>query len=184
MQRFMNTYDAFMNSFNPNVPPQNVLQQVLTKLGQIPGDVKAEFQELKTAIDAMVKEIRDNLTIDHMLGSDLDDKAEDIVGSLLAKGLLDDAPTDVKIKLIQALNDGFTGDAQEQRILDILRETKKRDPAEFYQIVAAVGWDELDSNIDGEEWDDFMKLMNSSPRLLISKPRPSGGAFLRSDHVR
>jgi hypothetical protein len=160
MERFMNTYDAFMNSFNPNVPPQTVLQQVLGKLGQIPGDIKAEFQELKSAIDSMVKELRE-LTLDHMLGTDLDDKAEDLVGALLSKGLLDDAPTDVKVKLIQALNDGFTGDAQEQRILDILRETKQRDPAEFYQIIAAVGWDELDSNIHGDEWDEFKRLLNS-----------------------
>lgn len=160
MQRFMNTYDAFMDGFNPKLPPQDFLQQVLQKLGEIPGDVKAEFQELKSAIDSMVKELRESLTIDHMLGSDLDDKAEDLVGSLLSKGLLDDAPTDVKVKLIQALNDGPTGDAQEQRILDILRETKQRDPAEFYQIIAAVGWEELDSNVDGEEWDTLMKLMN------------------------
>lgn len=161
MERFMNTYDAFMNSFKADVPPETFLEQVLKTLGQIPGDIKAEFQELKTAIDAMVKEIRDSLTLDHMLGTDLDDKAEDLVGNLLSKGLLDDAPTDVKVKLIKELNDGATEDEQEQAILHILRETKNRNRDEFYQIIAAVGWEELDSNIDGEEWDEFMKLMNS-----------------------
>ena len=53
----MNTYDAFMNSLTPmfhlRTSPAGAHEA-----RPDPGGVKAEFQELKTAIDAMVKEIR------------------------------------------------------------------------------------------------------------------------------
>jgi hypothetical protein len=159
MRQFTNTKKAFMDSFNPNVPPKDVLQQVLDKIKEIFDGVISEFNQLKAGIDDLAKKLTE-LNIDHLMGSDTDDKAEDIAGSLFANNYLDDLPTELKAKLIRDLNDGPTGDAQEQRILEILRTTKEHNRDEFYQLVAAVGWDELDSNIDGEEWDDFMKLMD------------------------
>jgi len=55
--------------------------------------------------------------------------------------------------------DGFTGDSEETAINHILEATKANDPDEFYQIIVAVGYDELASNLHGEEWDDFLKLL-------------------------
>jgi hypothetical protein len=161
LRRFMNTYDDFMDSWNPNVPPQDLLHQLLDKLGKTSGDIKAEFDELKGAIDALVKEIGNDLTVSHLLGTGSDDDAVALVGELRSKNLLDDAPTEVKVDLIRKMLDGFTGDGEEQAIIDILRATKERNPAEFHQIMNDITWDELDSNIQGDQWDEFLKLVNS-----------------------
>jgi hypothetical protein len=150
-----------MDSFSAEISPQDLLDRVVDALRGLLGQIEAKFEIVMTAFDRGFQLARETATASHVLGTDIDDAAEDLTGALFSEGLLADAPTDVKIKLIQEMIDGATEDAQEQRILQILEETKLKDPQEFYQIVAAVGWDELDSNLHGDEWDKFMRLMNS-----------------------
>jgi hypothetical protein len=164
MQRFMSTYNAFMDSFDANVPPTNLLQTILNKLGKAAKSVEEQIQELKSTVDAAIAEAKEVFNIGQLLGTKDDDDARELVHHLLSQGLLDSAPTELKVELInKMINTPFydgTLDGDEQAILHILEETKNANPEEFYQIVAAVGFENLDGGIDGEEWDSFLRLLN------------------------
>jgi hypothetical protein len=165
LRRFMNLYDQSMEQFfksGGKIPEVDVLNEIL-KAAQAPINKAIEtvedFQDiLGFAFDDVKNEL--NGLVDRLLNTVEDDEARELVGNLDAKGLLAYIPFDVKHDLIMKMVDGFTGDEDERAILDILRETKKNNPAEFYRLVDAVGFGTLDDNIHGDEWDEFMRLMN------------------------
>jgi hypothetical protein len=163
MQRFMSTYNAFMDSFKANVPPADRLPTILGKLGRVAQGIEGQFQELKSTVDGAIAEAKDVFNIGQLLGTKDDDEARELVQFLLSQGLLGNVPTALKVELInKMINTPFydgTLDGDEQAILHILEETKKTNPEEFYQIVAAVGFENLDGGIDGEEWDSFLRLL-------------------------
>lgn len=159
LNRFMNTYNAFMGEFDADLPAETVLEAILNRLGKTADNLEDSLQELKATVGIVVDEIQETLTLSHILDTASDDRAREIAQSLYSKGLLAYLPADFKVKLINLMLDGFTGDAEETAINHILEATKAANPDEFYQIIAAVGYDELSSNLHGEEWDDFLKLL-------------------------
>jgi hypothetical protein len=54
--------------------------------------------------------------------------------------------------------DGPTLDEDEDAILTILRETKTRSPAEFLQLTASATWEALDTDFNGEQYDQLEAL--------------------------
>lgn len=71
-----------------------------------------------------------------------------------------------KILLIREMLSGFTGDDDEQAILELLRGSTD---AEFDQILAAIGKSELDSNFQGAEQDQLDALVAARRR----RPAPT-----------
>ncbi len=82
---------------------------------------------------------------------DSDNKARAIV----RKGMHKDLSLATRVKLVQEMLSGVTGDDDEQAILKILEDAS---PLDREVIVERVGYDRLDSKIDGEEHDRLLKL--------------------------
>lgn len=83
---------------------------------------------------------------------DSDNKARAIVN----KGMHKDLSLAIRVKLIQEMLSGSTGDDDEQAILKILEDAS---PLDREVIVERVGYDRLDSKIDGEEHDRLLKIV-------------------------
>lgn len=172
MNRFMNVLETSMGRFLDGDGQindgANVIQDLLGALGAV-GD---SFDDFQAFIGQTVAQLGDDLTglIPRLLFGDStsDDQARELAGMLAAKAGPDDTgtsylayiPFDLKVQMINAMLDGPTLDQDEHGILLVLRETKRNNPQEFYQLVEAVGYDRLDDDIDGSEWDEFLALMN------------------------
>jgi hypothetical protein len=161
METCMSAYHEFMRDFDPDLPPETLLQSVLRRFGKSVADVRAYFQQLISAAGVAVANLDDTFNLKNLLTDDRDKVAREITKRLLAEGL-QELPTSKKVKLINELLDGFTESDDEQCILDILRATKARNKDEFYQIIAAVGYEKLDFSIDWEENDELKRLMNET----------------------
>lgn len=100
-----------------------------------------------------------------------DNKARAVVGRWVRGDSLFLLGPSRKILLIQEMLSGFTGDADEQAILQILRGTGA---AEFDAVLAAVGEGSLNSGFQGSEQDDLDALL--SARQGRNSARVPGGA--------
>jgi hypothetical protein len=158
MRRFMEARRLFVDNFPTAAPAQpNALQQaILAILGAL-NSVAGGFQDLAAAVHAIAQAI-DDLSVPKLFGTSSDAEAVNATNSLLGKDLLSRLPNAHKIELIERLLDGAVEDEEEQAILTILRETKKRSVAEFAQLVAQATWEKLSNSFNGQEYDDLEQL--------------------------
>lgn len=161
---FMKRYRTFMNTFDPNDSAGDFLDKLGSKLDLAGQSIEDKFDSLRSQTANMVSELPNLVKLGNFLDTLSDDEARELVNNLYSKesngeNHLASLPTDYKVRLINNMIAGFTGDEEEQAILKILRETKKKNPQEFYQIISAVGYEELNSNIDGQENLEFQQIM-------------------------
>jgi len=88
LNRFMNTYNAFMSEFNADLPAETVLQAILNRLGKVAKGAEDSIQDFRTAVGAAADDIRETLTLSYILETASDDRAREITQSLYSKGLL------------------------------------------------------------------------------------------------
>jgi hypothetical protein len=164
VRRYMKTRKLFMDNFpvlqQPPAPPagflaaiQQAIQSITTTLNEVAGT----FQNLVDAVQAIVTTI-DNINADQLLGNTGDDAARAAVSTMSTQGLLAILPAEYKVQLINKMLDGPTLDEDEDAVLTILRETKTRSPAEFLQLTASATWEALDTDFNGEQYDQLEEL--------------------------
>ncbi|MEM7200136.1 MAG: hypothetical protein AAF628_07715 [Planctomycetota bacterium] len=183
--RFMNARrDAIdlYDSTGGQLPQTNQLQQFLDDITGAAGGVIDELEDFRTMFAKALGEVSGLL--DSAVGKAFDhvddDEARNLINLLNAKdgregdaaSLLAYLPFDAKAMLINDIIDSGFGDGvlddDEQAILDVLRETMEKDPAEFFRLVNAVGFDKLDTHVQGDEWDEFMRLMKKATQGLAA----------------
>ena len=91
--------------------------------------------------------------------SDGDVKARQLISELNSQGSLARAAFTVKLKLVNRLLSGTTGDEDEAAILNVMQAAKAYDKAELYQLAAAATWDSLYSSVDGSEYDELVDIL-------------------------
>lgn len=96
---------------------------------------------------------------------DSDNKARAVV----RKGLHKDLPLEIRVKLINEMLSGATGNDDEQAILKILEDAS---PLDREVLVERVGYERLDDNIHGDEFDRLMK-MAAGMRRAGKQPVPT-----------
>jgi hypothetical protein len=163
---FMSRYRTFTSTFNENDSAGDFLEKLAAKLNLTGQTVEDKFEALRSQTAHTVSDVSNSLKLDHFLDTLSDDQARELANNLYSKDTkgvnhLASLPTDFKVRLINNMISGFTGDEEEQAILHILSTTKEKNPQEFYQIISAIGYDALDSNIHGEEYNEFVRLMRN-----------------------
>jgi hypothetical protein len=164
VRRYMETRKLFMDNFpvlqQPPAPPTGFLaaiQQAIQSITTTLTGVAGTFQDLVGAVQAIVTTI-DNISAPDLLGANDDDMARAAVNTMSTQGLLSILPALYKVELINKMLDGPTLDEDENAILTILRETKTRSPAEFLQLTASATWEALDTDFNGEQYDQLEAL--------------------------
>ncbi|TDU80682.1 hypothetical protein EDD91_7594 [Streptomyces sp. KS 21] len=164
---YMNARNIFMAKFpatQPPLPPPPApppaaflaaIQQAIQGIQATLGGVGASFQDLtKTA--ANLAATIEGISASGILGNLEDDKAFELTDTLFAENRLTFLPTVYKVELIHRILGGSdivsaVEDEEEQAILTIFQDAKKRSPAEFLQVACSAGWETLDSSINGTE---------------------------------
>jgi hypothetical protein len=152
--RFADSLTIFLDNFDVNVPPATLL----TTISQLLGVAAAEIQDLRRTLQEVGNVISETLTLPHILGTDDDDQAREVARQLFGMGTIALLPASFKGILLDQMLSGHTGGEDEEAILDILRESKKRSLAEFLQLVVEASYDSLDYSIDNNESDQFRGL--------------------------
>lgn len=161
MRAFMRAKRVFQQNFPQATPAPGVIAQLLQTLGIIGNNIA----DLRMGMLDLSQSINEALTFAKLFGTIEDDEARQAASALSTQntGVGDETrlsvlPFSVKFQLINRMLDGATLDEDERGILLTLSHTKRRSVAEFAQLVAAAGWEELDESLDGDEHDELMKL--------------------------
>jgi hypothetical protein len=164
VRRYMETRKLFMDNFpvqqQPPAQPTGFLaaiQQAIQSITTTLTGVAGTFQDLVGSVQAIVTVI-ENIGKDQLLGNIEDDEARAAVNTMSSVNLLTLLPALYKSELINRMLDGPTLDEDEDAILTILRETKTRSPAEFLQLTASATWEALDTDFNGEQYDQLEAL--------------------------
>ena len=158
---FMQRRTQFMDNFPPPLAPPSVLMAAISTISTLLGGVAGGFNDLVKAIQATVTTIG-NLSAPNLLGNLSDDRATSAANGL-APELLALLPYDYKRELINGILSGTdivagVVDDEEQAILKILSESKKRSVAEFLQLARGVSWETLFNAFDGTEYNRLEEL--------------------------
>jgi hypothetical protein len=143
-----------MDNFTPAPPTPGTIQAVAAFFDS----VASEIVGLRADVAAFGQGLIDALTLEHLLGSDSDDKSREAVGALGARRAV--LPSRWKAALIHMMEEGNCDDDDEQAILLLLTDTKARSIAEFAQLVGMQGWESLSFSFDGQEYDDLELLLS------------------------
>jgi hypothetical protein len=163
MREFMRIKKVFLDNFpsSPNNP--GAIQQAIRTIGQFLNRAINSFEELADAVRDIAQVIGD-LNFSKLFGSSDDETARNVTNELFSRTLLALSPSRFKLDLINIMLDSLsTGDEDEQAILKILEESRKRSVAEFLQLIAGATWERLDYNMDGQESDELYRLFKFSP---------------------
>lgn len=93
---------------------------------------------------------------------DGDNKAREVV----KQGMHKDQPIRVRYLLIEEMRDGVVTEADEEAIVQILRDASDADALE---IINRVGSEELDKDLDGKDRDEFLEILD---RVRTGAPYP------------
>jgi hypothetical protein len=164
-QRFLHALQVGRDAAAQGRSPEQILKDVLTEgLGKPLQEAVASLDRLTSTLADAAHELSQKLNVWALLDFNAmgDDQARDAIKQLAAKGILHALPADKKAELARAIlqtpwSDGVLDD-DEQALLVLLSETKKYDPVEFYQLIATIGWAELDDHFDGHEHDELLRL--------------------------
>jgi hypothetical protein len=155
VNRFMGVLKAALDNFSPTVPPPTAVGAIIAALG----GVGNTLSDLLTAITNLPDALTGAITLSSLLGSDSDDKARQLISELSSQGSLARAAFTVKVKLLNALLSGSTGDEDENAINSVMQAAKDYDQAELYQLARAATWDSLYSSVDGDEYDELLNIL-------------------------
>lgn len=175
--RFMNARRDALDLFDRSggaAPRSGDLERYLNGIRGVADTALAEAADFRKMFALAVSDVTGLLddALGKVFGHSSDDEARGLVNLLDSKegragdtaSLLAYLPFDVKVRLIHDMIDtGFADgvlEDDEQAILDVLRETAEKDPSEFFRLINAVGYSKLDTHINGEEWDDFLSLLD------------------------
>jgi hypothetical protein len=157
--RFESAVRLAMNTPPTNPPTPGLIGQ----LAALFGVVTNQFDALRAAAMDVAAEFAGLISFASLLGTLDDDEARNLTSVLLGEeeGSLATIPTQMKTELINRMVEGATVDDDEQAINNILNATRKQSAAEYLQLIIASRFGELDSAIQGAEFDVFMKTLES-----------------------
>ena len=156
INRFMRTLMASLDNFPATLPAPTAVGVIVAAIGGV-GNTFSDL--LKAIID--LPDALGALTLAGFLNSDGDDKARFLIGELHSQpGWLAHTAFPVKLKMVNALLDGFTVDDDEIAINRVMEAAKAYDKAELYQLAAAATWESLSSSVDGEQYDTLENTLN------------------------
>jgi hypothetical protein len=155
VNRFMSVLKVALDNFSPTLPAPSALGAIIAALGGIGNTLSA----LQTAITNLPDALAGAITLAGFLDSDSDDKARQLISELNAQGSLAHLAFTIKVKLVNAMLSGSTGDDDEIAILSVMQKAKAYDQAELYQLAAAATWDALYSSVDGDEYDELLSTL-------------------------
>jgi hypothetical protein len=155
VNRFMAALKAALDNFTSTPPPATAAGVIIAALG----GVGNTLNDLLTAITNLPDALAGAITLSSLFGSDNDDKARELVGELNSQGSIAQIAFHIKLKLMNAMLSGSTGDDDEIAILSIMQGAKGCDQAGLYQLAAAATWDMLYSSFDGDEYDELVETL-------------------------
>ncbi|MEI7995550.1 MAG: hypothetical protein WCH01_11680 [Methylococcaceae bacterium] len=155
INRFMRTLKAALDNFPTTLPTPTAVGAIVAALG----GVGTTFGDLLTTITNLPDAFADIIDISNILNTSDDDKARQLISELNSQGMLARVAFTVKLKLVNALLSGSTGDEDEDAILRVMEAAKAYDQAELYQLTAAATWDSLYSSVDGEQYDQLVNTL-------------------------
>jgi len=157
VRKFMETRRLFLDNFPPAPQQPSAIQQALQTIASALNSVADGFHDVADAVRAIAQAI-DELSLSKLAGTASDAEAVDATNSLFGRDLLAPVTFDSKLQLINNLLDGAAEDEEEQAILKILQESRKRSVPEFMQLVAGATMEKLLNSFDGQEGDDLVGL--------------------------
>lgn len=155
VNQFMAALKAALDTFSTTAPPPTAVGAIIAALGAAGNTLSA----LLTAITNLPDALNGAITLSSFLDSDGDVKARQLISELNSQGSLARAAFTVKLKLVNRLLSGTTGDEDEAAILNVMQAAKAYDKAELYQLAAAATWDSLYSSVDGSEYDELVDIL-------------------------
>jgi len=155
VNRFMGALKAALDNVSPTAPPPSAVAAISAALGSAGNTLSA----LLTAITNLPESLAGAITLSSLLDADGDDKARQLVSELNSQTSLAQAAFSVKLKLVNAMLSGSTGDEDEIAIFSIMQAAKAYDQAELYQLAAGATWDTLYSSFDGDEYDELVNTL-------------------------
>lgn len=155
IDRFTRTLNAALINFPPTLPAATAVGAIVTALGGV-GDTLADLQ---TTITNLPDKFGDILDLSNILDTTDDDNSRTLASELNSQGWLGNTSFTVKVKLVNAMLAGSTGDDDEIGINRVMEAAKAHDQAELYQLAAAATWDMLYSSVDGDEYDSLLNIL-------------------------
>ena len=155
IKRFMRTLKAAIDNFPATLPAPSAVGAILTALG----GAGTTLSDLLTAITNLPDAFADVIDVSNILNTSDDDMARQLISEISSQGALARTAFTVKVKLLNALLSGSTGDEDENAINSIMQAAKDYDQAELYQLARAATWDTLSSSVDGDEYDQLLNIL-------------------------
>jgi hypothetical protein len=162
VNRFMGTLKAALDNFSPTLPAPTAVGAIIAALGQA-GDTLSQLLKTITELPAA---LTNAITISNIFGADRDDKARELINELASQGSLARLAFTIKLEMVNwllsssgLLTIDVTTDDEEIAINKVMQAAKDYDKAELYQLAAAATWDSLDSNIQGDEFDELLNIL-------------------------
>jgi hypothetical protein len=156
INRFMRTLNTALVNFPTTLPAPTDVGAIVTALG----GVGNTLVDLQTTIFNLPDAFGDILDISNILNTSDDDKARTLASELNSQGWLSQTSFNVKLKLVNSLLSGSTGDDDEIALLRIMEAAKVHELAELYQLAAAATWEALYSSVDGDEYDTLESILH------------------------
>ncbi len=162
---------VYIDTFNPILPPANVLSDLLQALRDLGEAVTGGISELRTLLATVANDVIEALSVSSLLGTDEDNKARALI-SLLSSldqdgtSILAHLPFASKQRLINRCLSGMAGDEDEIAVNKVFNATDEMDRAEFFQLMNAITYETISFNIDGDQWDSFMALLSCGANRL------------------
>src|ERR1700712_1680508 len=155
VNRFSAALKAALDNFSNTAPPASAVAAIIAALG----GVGNTLSQLLTAVSNLPDALAGAITLSSLTGSDDDDNARNLVSELDSQGSVARVAFHIKVKMLNAMLSGSTGDDDEIAILKIMEGAKAYDQAELYQLTAAATWDMLYSSIDGDEYEELLNTL-------------------------
>lgn len=152
VNRFTAALKAALDNFSNTAPPASAVAAIIAALGGV-GNTLAQ---LLTTVSNLPDALAGAITLSSLTGSDDDDNARQLVSELDSQGSVARIAFHIKVKMLNAMLSGSTGDDDEIAILKIMKAARAYDEAELYQLTAAATWDMLYSSVDGDEYDELL----------------------------
>jgi hypothetical protein len=164
VNRFMAALHAALVNFPPTLPAPapTAISAIIAALGGVGNTLSV----LLATINGLPDALSGAITISNIFGADRDDKARQLIGELATQGSLARLAFTIKLQMVNWLltSPGLftidvTTDDEENAINSVLQAAKDYDQAELYQLARGATWESLDSNIQGDEFDQLLSIL-------------------------
>ncbi len=163
VNRFMTVLKAALDNFSPTLPAPTMINAIVAALD---GSIGNTLADLLTSIQNLPDALAGAITISNIFGADRDDRARQLINELAAAGVLAQLAYNIKLEMVNWLLSSsapfiidVTTDDEEDAINSVMQATKDHDQAEFYQLARGAGWESLDSNIQGDQYDTLVNIL-------------------------